>query len=501
MTVSQDALREQKIATQLDENVSFVNRLLGVGISWDVIAKPFVFSGIRMMSYTTNGFFLTMNMVMILENLENTVRNFVQTRPDRRFALKELVDYLDSHIAFVQVQPVPSMADAIRFILSGAMVTFLDGYDQALLIDTRIYPMRGVEESEVERVIRGPRDGFTETMLINVALIRRRLRDPRLRSELMQVGSRSQTDVTLMYLQDVTNASIVNNIRDQLKAISVDAVTMAEQSVTDLIGRVKWNPYPIVRYTERPDVAATALLEGQVVIVVDTSPEVIIAPATFFNHMQHPQEYHSYPLVGTYLRWVILLALFISTLLPGVFLMSNSHPELVPSWMRFFRAEQNFPLPLWSELLIAEVMLDMLRLAVNNTPAAIASSVSILAAVLFGEFAAKIQLLQPEVMVYMAFVVIAQLAMSSFELGSANQIARFWIIIWTAALYKWGFLISVVSWIVFLCSTKSFGVPYMWPLIPFRWKDGLEDVVLRRPTISMTGRPAIFHPKTRRRKP
>ena len=494
MTTVLSEIEHRKIARDLETNVQWINDMIGIGTSWDMLAKPFEFGRLKMMSYVANGFFLTMNMVLILEDLQRCIVTFEQQKQGTSFTMEELVGYLNTHIAFVQVQPVDKMSDVLRFILSGPMITFIDGFDRALMIDTRIYPMRSISPPLVESVIRGNHDGFTETMLMNTALIRRRLRDPRLRVELMQIGNRSQTDVSLVYLKDVADEKLVSAIREKLKSIESDTMTMGEQQLIDLIGKVKWNPYPIARYTERPDVATTALLEGQVVIVVDTTAEVIIAPTTFFQHLQHPQEYHSYPLVGTYLRWVILFGVFCNIFLPGLFLMANAHPKYVPHWAAFFLASHD-PLPLWAEIVLAEVTLDLLRLAVLNTPTALASAVGIVAALLFGQFASKIELMQPEVLVYMGLVMIAQFATPSYELGSANQITRFWIIIWTALLGAIGFAISVVCWLILMICTRSFGVPYFWPLIPFKWKQGLLDVLVRLPFSSIHGIPAVFGPR------
>jgi stage V sporulation protein AF len=495
-----ESIKTVKISPHLKENTSYMDDLIGVGTSWDVLAKPFQFSNVSMMTYTTNGFFLTMNMVLILENLETSIRSFVDNTSEQNFSLKQLVQHLNTNVAFVQVQPVPKMEDAVRFILSGSLIIFIEGYDEALLIDTRIYPMRSISDPKTERLIRGPHDGFTEAMLMNTAMIRRRLRDPRLRTELMQIGARSQTDITIMYLNDVANKEILENIRNRLKAVSADSIIMGEQSVTEWIGKVKWNPYPIVRYTERPDVAATALIEGHIIIVVDNSPEIIIAPITLFQHLQHPQEYHSYPLFGTYLRWIILISVFGSTFLPGIFLLVNQYPHWMPSWMMFFEANRNDPLPLWAELLLGEVFIDILRLAVINTPPVLGSAVSILASIVFGQFASQIHLMQPEVLVYIAFVMIMEFATSSFEVAEANQLIRVALLICTAMGRKWGFILGCIGIFVLLVRTESFGVPYLWPLIPFKWKHGLSEVVLRRPMIDISGRPTVLIPKKRKRK-
>jgi stage V sporulation protein AF len=494
------------ISSTLKENVDYLNELLGIGQgpghSWDIMAKPFNFSNLNMMSYVLNGYFLTMNMVLLLENLEKQIRIFLEQ--NNSYTLQELINYLNTNVAFVQVQSVTKMDDVVRFILSGPMITFIDGFNEALLIDTRIYPMRSIMEPEINRLIRGPRDGFVETMLMNTALIRRRLREPSLRVELMQVGTRSKTDVSLIYLSDVANTDIVNAIRERLASIKTDTIAMAEQAITELIGNVKWNPYPPVRYTERPDVAATALLEGHVVIVVDTTPEVIIAPITFFQLLQHPEEYHLFPLVGTYQRWLLLLCALITIILPGLFLMINFHPELLPKELTFFKAHRHDPLPLWAELIVAEFALNILKLAVMNTPITLAAMVSIMAAVISGQFVSQIHLLQPEVLVYMSFVMVAQFSLAS-DLASANQLSRLFILICTQlgfkfGLQKWGFIAALVIWLVFLTTRKSFGIPYLWPLIPFKWKNGLDNVLLRKPFTSIYGRPKILNPKIQKRK-
>ncbi|MCY0887383.1 MAG: spore germination protein [Alicyclobacillaceae bacterium] len=497
------------IAKNLDTNVNYLNQLLGVGQgpghSWDIMAKAFGYGDLRMMSYVLNGYFLTMDMVLILREFEKHVLMFQESHAKDANNMDEMVDYLNKNVGFVQVQTVNKMQDAIRFILSGPLITFIDGFDNAFMIDTRIYPMRSIEPTEVERVIRGPRDGFVETMLMNTALIRRRLRDPALRAELMQIGTRSKTDVTLMYLGDVANPELVNRVRKSLQAIDSDIVSMAEQAVTDIIAKVGWNPYPTVRYTERPDVAATALVDGHIVIVVDTSPEVIIAPITLFQLLQHPEEYHSYPTVGTYMRWVSIIACLVSVLLPGIFLLANLHPNVVPPQFGFLKIKNNGPMPLWAELFIAEIALDILRMAVLNTPVNIAAMVSIIAAFAFGELAPNVNFLPPQVLLYVALVLVAQLALPSYELATANQISRFWIIFWTQVghwvhLHAWGFVFSVVTWIVFLATRKSFGVPYLWPLMPFKWTNGMHEILLRRPMTRVQGRPEALGPKMQNRK-
>lgn len=496
------------ISKNLDDNVNYLNELLGIGQgpghSWDIMAKPFGYGDLRMMSYVLNGYFLTMNMVLILQEFEKHVLMFRQQHGTAADSVDELVDYLNKNVGFVQVQTITKMKDVVRFILSGPLITFIDGFEYVFMIDTRIYPMRSIMPTEVEKVIRGPRDGFVETMLMNTALIRRRLRDPALRAELIQVGTRSKTDVTLMYLFDVADPKLVARVRKALTSITADIVAMGEQAVTELISHVGWNPYPVVRYTERADVAATALVDGQVVIVVDTSPEVIIAPVSLFQLLQHPEEYHSYPLLGTYWRWLSLATNLFTVLLPGVMLWVNHQPHTSPHWMSFLVVGKHPPMPIWIELFLAEFALDMLRKAVLNTPTNIAAMVSIVAAFAFAENSPNTNFMPPVVLLYMAFVLVAQLSLPSFEVAVANELSRFWVIGLTTigfavGLHYWGFVAAVVLWFVFLATRKSFGVPYLWPLLPLKWRNGLLEVLVRRPMTQQQGRPAVLHPRMQKR--
>ncbi len=490
-----ETVGQVSISTCLQDNDEYLKQLLGIGVSWDLIAKPFVFDGVKMTSYTVNGYFLTMNMVLIVENLEMTLKEFVQSHRDHAFAISELVAYLNVTIGFVQVQIVDRMQDAVRYILSGPMVTFLDGYDQALMIDTRIYPMRGIQEPEVERLVRGPRDGFVETMLMNVALIRRRMRDPRLRVELMQLGTRSQTDVSLIYLQDVTSEELVDDVRGRLKALDADVVAMGEQAVTESIGHVAWNPFPITRYTERPDVATQALVEGQIVIVVDTTPEAIVLPTTIFHHIHHIEDYHGYPINGTYMRWVMLVGSLMSVLAPGVFIVLAQNAASVPKWFAPLFIPKNLPLPLGVQFFLAQIGVDLFERAVINTPTALATAIGVVAALVFGQFATMMDLVTPEVLVFMGVAAIAQFAISSHELGAANRLVRLFVITAASTLGIWGYAGSVVVIFLVLAFTKSFGVPYLWPFVPFDW-EGFKGLLVRRPLYGPDGRPAIFRPKT-----
>jgi len=495
--VSESTLPESPSAV-LAENCKLFDELLGIGISWDIIKKEFDFAGRPMVGYCINGFFLTLNQVIVMEDIANVIREYVEKH--NHFNVTELKNYISTRASFVQITSSSKMEDIMRLALSGPIVLFLEGLAEAVIVDTRIYPMRNPSEPEVERVIRGPKDGFTETMLINTALVRRRLRDPKLRVELFQVGKRSKTDVSLMYIDDITNPDWLKMIRKQLKAVDVDGVPMGEGALTDYLTDQKWqwNIYPSIRLTERPDVVATSLLEGQAVIILDTTPEAMILPCVFFQHIHHPEDYHQSPFAGTYMRWALLLATFASIFLTPLWLALAGLGPALPDWLTFLHPGTESKIPLTLQLVILEFGIDVFRRAVINTPVPLASAIGIVSAIVFGQLAVKAKLLDIDTLVYGSSAFIAQFATSSLELGSANRVARVFLTIVTGVFslfhLGWiGLVLGTLFWFIGLLRKRAFGVPYLWPLFPFEWA-AFKDIVLRKPSKQHKRRPTIFKP-------
>ena len=290
---------------------------------------------------------------------------------------------LDLHIAYIETEATDQLDEIISAVLSGSVALILEGVDQGIIIDVREYPARGPEEPDIERVSRGSRDGFVETIVFNTALIRRRIRDPKLRMEMFTVGRRSKTDVVVSYIEDIANPELVDSIKENLQVINIDGLPMAEKSIEELIvpGNI-WNPFPKVRYTERPDVAAVHLLEGHVVVIVDTSPSVIIAPTTYFHHVQHAEEYRQSPATGLYLRWVrffgIIASLFIHPF--GIYLQQT---ELLPKSLKFIGPEEIGNVPLLIQIVLVEIGIDLIRMAAIHT-LSLATALGLIAAFWWG---------------------------------------------------------------------------------------------------------------------
>ena len=312
--------------------------------------------------------------------------------------------------------------------------------------------------------------------------LRRRIRDPHLTMEGHKVGSRTHNDAVLCYLDDRVDQDLLRKLRGKLLGLDVRSLSMAQESLAEAIRPKQWyNPFPKVRYTERPDAAAASIMEGSIVLMVDNSPSVMILPTGFFDFTQESNDYYFPPLVGTYLRvlrvTVFLLSLFIT---PAWYLMV-SEPNRLPGWLNFLSSPEPVSLSLLSQLLVVEFLIDVLKLASLNTPDSLSNSFSMLGALVLGDFAVQAGWLGPEVLVYMAFVSVAGFAQPSYELGYAFKLLRVALLLVTAVFDVWGFCLGVVGIFVLLCTTKPLvGKGYLYPLVPFNGK-ALLRLLVREP--------------------
>ncbi len=403
---------------------------------------------------------------------------------------KQIEEHLVSH----QLSTVDTMDEVVDQLLSGLIPIFVDGSDQAFIIDVRNYPGRSPEEPDTERVIRGSRDGFTENIVENTALIRRRVRDERMRNEMLRVGERSKTDVCMSYIQDVTNDDLVKTTREKIRAIDIDAITMADKTVEEFLTEHKWNPYPLVRYTERPDVAADHLLDGHVLLLIDTSPSIIILPTTYFDHLEHAEEFRQTPAVGTFIRWIRLFAVLASLYLLPLWLLFAMNQELLPSSLSYIGPEEVGEIPLFVQILLAYIGVEFLRMAAVHTPTPLATAMGLIAAVLIGEIAVDVGMFTPEVILYVAVSTIGNYVTPSYELGVANKLVLVFFLTMTAAFGVAGFIGSITIHTLFVTSLRSLRTPYLWPLIPFDFV-ALLYVVFRIPIPFASQRPSVIHPK------
>ncbi|MDD2234748.1 MAG: spore germination protein, partial [Desulfitobacteriaceae bacterium] len=470
-----DAASEQNIhvSKKYQENIDFLNQQLGVPDSFDIVLREMSIGGKKVAIYSVIG--------MVNNNVVSLILNALVDLERPELVINALEKLEKGRILNLQVSEEETMDKVLYFILSGPMAIFIDGQDKAIIVDVRMYPARQPAEPDIERVTRGSRDGFTETLVINTALIRRRLRDPKLRMKLVQVGSRSKTDVCLAYIEDITNSGLVKEVMKGIQDIKIDGVPMAEKSVEEFIlGSKFWNPYPRVRYTERPDVAAIHLLEGHVLVMVDTSPSIIIAPSTFWSHVQHAEEYRQEPVVGAYLRWIRFIGIFGSIFLLPVWLGAALNPQLLPDWLQFVGLNNPAKIGLLPQAIFAEIGVDLMRMAAIHTPIPLATALGLIATFMIGDIAIKVGMFTPEIVMYVAFSAVGIFATPSYELAQANRLARLFLVILTGLFNFWGLLVGTILLFMLLLQTKSFGVPYLWPLIPLDIK-ALGTTLVRSP--------------------
>ena len=363
--------------------------------------------------------------------------------------------------------------DMVVQLLSGISCLFIDGYDACLTIDCRTYPARSVDEPEKDKVMRGSRDGFVETLIFNTALIRRRIRDPKLIVEIMNAGQSSHTDIAVCYMAGRVDDALLKKIKKRIADIHVDALTMNQESLAEVIYPHKWyNPFPKFKFSERPDTAAACILEGNIVILVDNSPAAMILPSSVFDIIEEADDYYFPPITGTYLRLSRMMTALLSLLLTPTWLLLMMNPEWIPDWLAFIRLSDELFVPLIWQLLILEFAIDGLRLAAINTPNMLTTPLSVIAGIILGEYSVKSGWFNSETMLYMEFVTIANYSQSSFELGYALKFMRIIILVLTSLLSGWGYLAGVVLSVAAIVFNKTIaGKSYIYPLIPFRFRE------------------------------
>jgi stage V sporulation protein AF len=481
-----DNRKRKAVSKKIKENLLYLREELGVDKSFDVIQIDTYYAEREMAFYLVDGF--------VKDDILHHLMKMLAELSKEQLEEHTLEKLLKIYIPYVEVESSDDLNQVVNSVLAGPTALVVDGVDKVILIDARTYPVRGPQEPDIERVVRGSRDGFVETLVFNTALTRRRIRDRTLRMEYLQVGRRSKTDIVVCYIEDIADPDYVATIKESITKIDTDGLPMAEKTVEEFIEGRHWNPYPMVRYTERPDTAASHLYEGHVCIIVDGSPSVLITPTTFWHHMQHAEEYRNKPLVGAYLRWVRFIAVWASVFMLPLWYLFAVQPDLLPDAISYIGPNDSGKVPLFLQFLIVEIGIDVLRMAAIHTPSALATALGLVAALMIGQVAVEVGLLTNEVMLYLAIAAIGTFATPSYEMSLANRIFRIGLLTITALFQTSGFIVGVFFWILALSRMKSFGVPYLWPFIPFNPR-ALRDVLFRSPIPLKNRRPKILHPQ------
>lgn len=472
------------IGRDLEENLSFLRERLGIGVTFDVLLREVEVGGKRGALLFVDGFVKDKVTVDLIESLQKARREEIVPMTIRKL-LARIVPYFE-------VDEVQTLEEVVDQVLAGPLALLVEGERSAIIIDVREYPVRGIEEPDLERVTRGSHEGFVETMIFNTALIRRRLRDPNLRFEVTHVGTRSRTDVAIGYIDGIADPRLVSHIKERIAKASLDAMPMGVKNLEEVLLESPWNPIPRVRYTERPDVAAAHLLEGHIVIIVDTTPMAAIVPVTLFHFLEHAEEYFQSPVIGSYLRFIRTAAFGIAAFLTPAWLALYLMRDALPQGLTFIGpkdAGTAVPVPI--QFLMLEFGIDLIRMALIHTPSALATSLGIVGAILLGDLAVEVGLFIPETILYTAVTAIAYFAIPSIELGYAIRLYRYLLILLVILFQGIGLFIGALFGFAVLAATRSLQRPYLWPLLPFD-RAGLMKTLLRLPVPSVSRRPAVI---------
>jgi len=459
-------MSERILSGNYDADIGLLDGDLRVGRSFDIIRRDMKLScGSRCTMYYIDGFVKDMVTQKLMEFILSV----------------KSVEELRYNLPYVEVSFTKNIDELISMVLSGATAFLADGLSEAAVIDTRSYPTRSISEPENDRVLRGPRDGFTETLVFNTALIRRRIRDPNLTMSLRRVGDMTKTDVVVCYVKGRADDKFVSKILRQIEGIKIGALNMGQESLAECLIKQRWyNPFPKIRYTERPDSACAMLMEGSVIVICDNNPSVMILPTSIFDFLQETDDFYFPPLVGSYLKILRILVFGVTLFLTPLWYLLITHIQSLPPWLEFIKLSNEPKIPVLLQLFIIELAVDGLKMASLNTPNMLNNSLSVVGGLILGDFAVDIGWLIPEVIVYMAFVSISNFAQSSYELGYAFKFMRMFLLILTAIFGLFGFIGGLILIPLLIAANKTVdgSRSYLYPLIPWNGR-AMKRLLLR----------------------
>ena len=459
----------QKFTEDYAENVKIFDGIFKVEDNFDLIKKTLRVGSDEAVLYYIDGFVkdaVMQKLMMHFLSLEG-----FGAQDGSGVYSNAAKDFMERNVPYVESDLVSDVDSAVQMVLSGATLMLAQGFGEfGIVIDSRSYPARDTGEPEGDKVMRGARDGFVEALIFNTALIRRRIRNPSLTMSYLTVGKDSRTDIVVCYMSDRADMDFVNEIKGKLKNIKTDSLVMGHESLAECLIRTRWyNPFPKIRYTERPDSAAAQLLEGSVLILCDNSPEVMVLPTSIFDFMQETNDFYFPPLTGSYIRLVRHVVFFLALFLIPLWYFAITHTHLLPDWLEFVVPRERGRLPIIAQLLLAEFIIDGLRMASLNTPNMLSNSLSVVGGLILGDFAVDIGWLIPEVILYMAFVAIANFTQRSYELGYAFKFMRMLLLVLVAIFGGWGLLGGTLLVIILIATNKTVNGKrsYLYPIIPF----------------------------------
>lgn len=480
-----------RIYPELGESLKFVSKILGD--SGDIITRIFKIPHER----ECEAAIVYIDGMTKSEEIDEFILHSLMVDAEEVTAEDDIARWAEDRLLHVgETKAAKEMKAMIGAILDGDTALFIDRSEKGFILGTKGWPSRGPEEPNIESVVRGSREGLTENIRTNSALIRRRLKDPDLRLLSYTLGERTKTYVSVLYIDGLMDTRVLNEIKDRIERINIDGI-LESGYIEEFIEDSTWSPFPQIQGTERPDACVAHLLEAKAVILVDGTPFALIAPAVFSQFYYSPEDYYSRFLMATFVRFIRLIAFFIALLLPAMYISFVSfHSEMIPADLAIAMAagRSSVPFPSLVEALLMETSIEILREAAIRLPGPIGPTIGIVGALVVGEAAVTAGIVSPFMVIVVALTTIGSYANPNYGAAVAVRMLRFPLMIAAGIAGGFGVVLVAMLIILHLVKLKSFGVPYLSPLAPLKIDD-TKDSLLRVPWKWMNKRPTMFRPK------
>ncbi|MFC4767944.1 spore germination protein [Effusibacillus consociatus] len=483
MNMEQSIEKQQaQLSTDLNENLQ-VLRSIYEDCS-DVVFRPFLING------KIDACLIYIEGLSNIEEMDaHVLAPLMQETAGKANGLNEL---LKKKLSVSKVKEVKTFADCVEQMSIGNPVMLIERENHGFALGLAKWEKRSIEEPTAESVVRGARDGFTETLGVNASLLRRKLRSPQVKMKSLKVGNYTQTEIIIAYIEGIADKTLIEEVTRRLQRIDMDGV-LESGYIEEMIEDNPYSPFPQVLNTERPDVAASSLLEGRVVILVDGTPFALIAPTTLYSLLQSSEDYYQRFLIGTTIRWLRFLFVVMSLLLPSLYVaVLTYHQEMVPTTLLLSMAasRERIPFPALVEALLMEITFEALREAGVRLPKQVGAAVSIVGALVIGEAAVAAGIVSAPMVMVVAITGIASFTIPRYAAGIALRMLRFPMIILSGTLGLLGVMLGILFILTHLCSLRSFGVPYLSPMAPMKGRD-MKDVLIRAPWWMLNTRPHL----------
>lgn len=488
--------QDMMISRNLSDNL---NILHGIFLSCnDVIFHEFILDSFKCPAVLI---FISdlVDIKLINEEIMPSLLNISQKSADP--ADNSIMECIKKHfIRFADLDGISTIGEVIDAVLNGTTVLLINDEIKGLKFKTANFKDRNISEPTIEKLIRGPKESFTENIFTNISLIRRKIKSPELKFEEFFLGRKTQTKVEIAYLQGIADVYIIDEVKNRLNGIDVDSI-LESGYVEELIEDTPYTVFPLIQHSERPDKIAAGILEGRVAVLIDGTPFVLLVPALMAQFFQSCDDYYERFPAATAVRIIRYIFVMAALLLPGLYVATISyHNEMIPSRLAItiLRASHQVPFPIFIEALIMDVTFEALREAGIRLPGPANQTVGIVGVLVIGDAAVRAGLVSPITVVIIAVTAVSSFGIPSYDMGYALRILRFAMLLLGALLGLYGIMIGLLIIMFHLVSLKSFGVYYLSPIAPLKFRE-LKDFIARFPWWTMDERPSFSSPNNRRR--